>query len=105
MKKFSKTLSSLAAASLLAIGTSAVAQPMCANCHGTGVGPAIADVVKAYGSVDAVLEFLNSDAQIKTAKIAEFAGRESMMNPNLAVFRGYDDAKKKEVRDWLEANK
>ena len=96
------------AAAVLAVAglsTSAMAKPFCASCHAghkDKVGPAFATVVKAYGSVDKVFAFLNSDAELNP-KVAAFASKAGMMKAQLKKYRKLSDAKKAEVRTWFEA--
>lgn len=98
----------IAAAAAFMVGgfaTSASAGVMCAACHSghkDKVGPALTTVVEAYGSLDAVFEFLNSDAELEP-KVAAFAGKKGMMASQLKKYRGLSDEKKAEVRAWVEA--
>lgn len=97
----------IAAAAAMMIGgfaTSASAGVFCASCHAghkDKVGPAFATVVEAYGSVDAVFEFLNSDADLDP-KVAAFAGKAGMMKGQLKKYRKLSDEKKADVRAWFE---
>lgn len=96
----------LAAAAFAFVGlsTSAMAKPFCASCHAghaDKVGPSFASVVEAYGSVDAVFAFLDSDADLEP-KVAAFASKKNIMKGQLKKYRGLDAAKKAEVRTWLE---
>jgi len=102
MKKIMIALAVLAVAGM---STSAMAKPFCAACHSghkDKVGPAFATVVKAYGSVDKVFAFLNSDADLKP-KVAAFASKSGMMKSQLKKYRGLSADKKAEVRAWFEA--
>ncbi len=80
------------------------AKPFCASCHkghGKKVGPGFDDVVKAYGSVDAVFEFLNSDKPLEP-KVTKFAKKSKIMKSQLKKYRKLNDTKKAEVRTWFE---
>jgi len=98
----------IAAAAAFMVGafaTAASAGPFCASCHAghkDKVGPAFATVVEAYGSVDAVFAFLNSDADL-TPKVEAFAAKSGVMKSQLKKYRGLSDEKKAEVRTWFEA--
>jgi len=102
-----KTMMMAAAAAFLVGGmaTSAMAGgAFCKACHkGTkdAVGPSLTSVVAAYGSVDAVFAFLNSDADLNP-KVEAFASKASTMKAQLKKYRGLDDAGKAEVRHWFE---
>lgn len=102
-----KKMMMIAAAAAFVVGglsTSAVAGPFCAACHSghkDKVGPAFATVVEAYGSVDKVFAFLNSDAELES-KVTAFAGKAGIMKAQLKKYRGLDAAKKAEVRTWFE---
>ncbi|OIO66585.1 MAG: hypothetical protein CO186_11500 [Zetaproteobacteria bacterium CG_4_9_14_3_um_filter_49_83] len=92
------------AAMMMGFTASASAGVFCASCHAghkDKVGPSFATVVEAYGSVDAVFEFLNSDADLEP-KVAAFASKAGMMNSQLKKYRGLADDKKAEVRTWFE---
>ncbi|RMG90462.1 MAG: hypothetical protein D6703_07780 [Zetaproteobacteria bacterium] len=95
----------LAAAAAMMIGaTSANAAPFCASCHSghkDKVGPAFEKVVAAYGSVDAVFEFLNSDKPLEP-KVTAFASKKGIMKGQLKKYRKLSDDKKAEVRAWFE---
>jgi len=97
----------IAAAAVLAVAglsTSAMAKPFCASCHAghkDKVGPSFEKVVAAYGSVDAVFEFLNSDAALEP-KVAAFAGKKGIMKGQLKKYRHKNDEKKAEIRAWFE---
>lgn len=78
---------------------------MCATCHKGNadlVGPSLASIVKAYGSVDKVFAFLNSDAALNP-KVKGFEKKAMVMNGQLKRYRALDAASKKEVRTWFEA--
>ncbi|MFQ5345124.1 MAG: c-type cytochrome [Mariprofundus sp.] len=99
-----KTLMIVAAAAFMMGSSVAMAKPFCASCHAghkNKVGPAFATVVEAYGSVDAVFEFLNSDAALEP-KVEKFASKKGMMKGQLKKYRKLNDAKKAEVRAWFE---
>ncbi len=95
----------IAAAAAMTMGASvASAKPFCATCHAghkDKVGPAFEKVVAAYGSVDAVFEFLNSDKPLEP-KVAEFASKKNTMKGQLKKYRRLSDKKKAEVRAWFE---
>jgi len=102
-----KKLMMIAAAAALAMGfsTSASAGAFCASCHAghkDKVGPAFEKVVAAYGSVDKVFEFLNSDAELDP-KVSEFASKSGIMKGQLKKYRKLDDKKRADVRAWFEA--
>ncbi len=101
-----KTLTTAAAAALMlgGLSTAAMAKPFCAACHAghkDKVGPAFEKVVAAYGSVDAVFEFLNSDRPLEP-KVTAFASKKSTMKAQLKKYRRLSDEKKAEVRKWFE---
>lgn len=99
-----KTLMIAAAAAFMLGSSAAMAKPFCASCHAghkNKVGPAFATVVEAYGSVDAVFEFLNSDAALEP-KVEKFARKKGIMKSQLKKYRKLNDAKKAEVRTWFE---
>jgi len=86
------------------LATTASAKPFCASCHAghkNKVGPAFATVVEAYGSVDAVFEFLNSDAPLEP-KVTKFAKKYKIMKSQLKKYRKLNDGKKAKVRAWFE---
>jgi cytochrome c551/c552 len=97
----------IAAVAALMVGgfaTSASAGVFCASCHSghkDKVGPAFEKVVAAYGSVDAVFEFLNSDAPLDP-KVTAFAKKKGIMKGQLKKYRKLSDAKKAAVREWFE---
>ncbi|MDQ6966849.1 MAG: hypothetical protein Q9M23_08005 [Mariprofundaceae bacterium] len=97
-----------AAAAFVLVGgmaTTAEAKPFCAACHSghkDKVGPSFESVVAAYGSVDAVFAFLNSDAKLEP-KVEKFAKKYKTMKGQLKKYRKLNDAKKAEVREWFEA--
>ncbi|MDQ6982110.1 MAG: hypothetical protein Q9M08_03775, partial [Mariprofundus sp.] len=98
------TLIIVAAAAFMLGSTAVMAKPFCASCHAghkNKVGPAFATVVEAYGSVDAVFEFLNSDAELEP-KVEKFAKKAKLMKTQLKKYRKLSDAKKAEVRTWFE---
>ncbi len=102
MKKM--MIAAVAAMALGAFATTASAKPFCATCHAghkDKVGPSFEKVVAAYGSVDAVFEFLNSDAPLEP-KVAEFASKKNTMKGQLKKYRKLNDEKKAEVRAWFE---
>jgi len=77
----------------------------CAACHKgheDTVGPALATVVTAYGSVDKVFKFLNSDAPL-TPKVKSFEKKAKVMEMQLKRYRAFDAATKAEIRSWFEA--
>jgi len=77
---------------------------LCASCHSghkDKVGPAFEKVVAAYGSVDNVFAFLNSDKALEP-KVAAFASKKGLMKGQLKKYRKLNDAKKAEVRAWFE---
>ncbi|OIO69074.1 MAG: hypothetical protein COW19_04465 [Zetaproteobacteria bacterium CG12_big_fil_rev_8_21_14_0_65_55_1124] len=87
------------------IATPASAKAFCAACHAghkDKVGPAFATVVKAYGSVDAVFAFLDSDAELEP-KVAAFASKKSTMASQVKKYRKLSAEKKAEVREFFEA--
>jgi len=99
-----KTLIVAAALMIGSFATTASAKPFCATCHAghkDKVGPSFEKVVAAYGSVDAVFEFLNSDAALES-KVADFAGKAATMKGQLKKYRKLNDEKKAEVRAWVE---
>jgi len=99
-----KTLMIVAAAAFMLGSSAAMAKPFCASCHAghkDKVGPAFATVVEAYGSVDAVFEFLNSDAELEP-KVQKFAKKAKLMKTQLKKYRKLSDDKKAEVRSWFE---
>jgi len=99
-----KTLMIVAAAAFMLGSSAAMAKPFCASCHAghkNKVGPSFASVVEAYGSVDAVFEFLNSDAEL-VSKVEKFAKKNKLMKTQLKKYRKLSDAKKAEVRTWFE---
>lgn len=101
-----KTMMIAAAAAFAVVGLSgaASAKPFCASCHAghkDKVGPAFEKVVAAYGSVDDVFAFLNSDADLEP-KVAAFASKKGLMKAQLKKYRKLNDAKKAEVRTWFE---
>jgi len=80
------------------------AKPFCASCHSghkDKVGPAFTDVVGAYGSVDEVFKFLNSDDDL-LPKVEAFAKKSKLMKIQLKKYRKLSDNKKAEVRTWFE---
>lgn len=80
------------------------AKVFCTTCHKgheNSVGPSLASVVGAYGSVDQVFQFLNSDAPLKP-KVKAFANRAKVMEAQLKRYRALDDAGKAEARSWFE---
>lgn len=79
-----------------------VACTTCHKGHEDAVGPSLASVVSAYGSVDQVFQFLNSDAPLKP-KVEGFAKKAKVMEAQLTRYRALDDAGKAEVRSWFEA--
>jgi len=97
----------IAATAVLILGGlsgTAMAKPFCATCHAghkNKVGPSFASVVEAYGSVDAVFAFLNSDAKLDP-KVKKFASKKGIMKGQLKKYRKLNDAKKAEVRTWFE---
>jgi len=103
-----KKMMMIAAAAAFLMGglaTQASAGVFCAACHAghkAKVGPAFEDVVKAYGSVDNVFAFLNSDAELEP-KVAAFASKASTMKGQLKKYRKLNDEKKAAVRAWFEA--
>ncbi len=102
MKKM--TITALAALAIAGFAATASAKPFCATCHAghkDKVGPAFEKVVAAYGSVDAVFEFLNSDAPLEP-KVKEFAKKAGTMKSQLKKYRRLSDEKKAEVRAWFE---
>jgi len=99
-----KTLIVAAALMIGSFATTASAKPFCATCHAghkDKVGPSFEKVVAAYGSTDAVFEFLNSDADLDP-KVADFASKASTMKGQLKKYRKLNDEKKAEVRTWFE---
>jgi len=83
----------------------AAGKVMCASCHKVNadfVGPSLASVVSAYGSVDKVFEFLNSDAALNP-KVKGFEKKAMVMKSQLKRYRALDDAAKKDIRTWFEA--
>jgi cytochrome c551/c552 len=99
-----KTLLIVAAAAFMMGTSAAMAKPFCASCHAghkNKVGPAFATVVEAYGSVDAVFEFLNSDAPLEP-KVTKFAKKSKIMKSQLKKYRKLNDGKKAKVRAWFE---
>jgi len=101
-----KTLMIAAAAAFMVGGLAApaTAKPFCASCHAgkaDKVGPSFETVVAAYGSLDNVVSFLNSDAELEP-KVAAFASKKGLMAAQLKKYRKLDDAKKAEVRSWIE---
>jgi len=98
----------IAAAAMLMAGgfaNTASAKAFCATCHAghaDKVGPSLASVVEAYGSVDAVFAFLNSDAALDP-KVAAFASKKGVMKGQLKKYRKLNDAKKAEIRAWVES--
>jgi len=102
-----KTLMMAAAAAFLVGGmaTSAMAGgAFCKTCHkGTkdAVGPSLTSVVAAYGSVDAVFAFLDSDADLDP-KVAAFASKKGIMKGQLKKYRKLNAEKKAVVRHWFE---
>jgi len=101
-----KKMMMIAAAAALAMGfsTSASAGAFCASCHAghkDKVGPAFEKVVAAYGSVDKVFAFLNSDAELEP-KVTEFASKSATMKGQLKKYRKQSDEKKAEIRAWFE---
>lgn len=97
----------IVAAAVLAMAgmsTSASAKAFCASCHAghkDKVGPAFSKVVEAYGSVDAVFAFLDSDADLEP-KVAAFAGKKNIMKGQLKKYRKLNAEKKAEVRSFFE---
>jgi len=102
-----KKMMMIAAAAAFVMGgltATAEAKPFCAACHSghkDKVGPAFEKAVAAYGSVDKVFAFLNSDAELEP-KVTEFAGKKNIMKGQLKKYRKLDAAKKAEVRAWFE---
>jgi len=99
-----KTLMIVAAAAFILGSSAAMAKPFCASCHAghkNKVGPAFTTVVEAYGSVDAVFEFLNSDAPLES-KVTKFAKKSKIMKSQLKKYRKLNDGKKAKVRAWFE---
>ncbi|MDQ6997034.1 MAG: hypothetical protein Q9M82_06185 [Mariprofundus sp.] len=79
---------------------------LCAQCHKghkKKIGPAFTRVVEAYGSVDAVFEFLNSDRPL-VPKVTEMAKKKNIMKGMLKKYRKMNDKKKADVRAWFEAS-
>ncbi len=102
MKKM--MIAAAATAVLLGGAMTANAGVFCKSCHSghkDKVGPAFEKIVAAYGSVDAVFEFLNSDAPLEP-KVAEFASKKNTMKGQLKKYRKLNDEKKAEVRAWFE---
>ncbi|MDQ6954082.1 MAG: hypothetical protein Q9M20_01390 [Mariprofundaceae bacterium] len=96
----------LAATAVIMMGaaTSVMAKPFCASCHSghkDKMGPSFVHVVEAYGSVDAVFEFLDSDAALDP-KVTAFAKKSKIMKGQLKKYRKLNDAKKADVRAWFE---
>ncbi|PJC70865.1 MAG: hypothetical protein CO017_03145, partial [Zetaproteobacteria bacterium CG_4_8_14_3_um_filter_59_5] len=101
-----KTMMIAATAAFVMLGglSTAEAKPFCAACHeghADKIGPSFTSIVAAYGSVDAVFAFLNSDADLEP-KVAAFASKASTMKSQVKKYRKLDDAKKAEVRAWVE---
>jgi cytochrome c551/c552 len=99
-----KTLMIAATAAFMLGATSASAGVFCKSCHSghkDKVGPALVKIVEAYGSVDAVFEFLNSDAALEP-KVTAFAGKAKIMKSQLKKYRKLNDHKKAQVREWFE---
>ena len=98
----------IAAAAMVMVGGfagTASAKAFCAACHAgkaDKVGPSFEKIVAAYGSVDKVFAFLNSDADLK-AKVAGFESKASTMASQVKKYRGLSDEKKAEVRAFFEA--
>jgi len=99
-----KTLIVAAALMIGSFATTANAGVFCKSCHAghkDKVGPSFEKVVAAYGSVDAVFEFLNSDADLDP-KVADFAKKKATMKGQLKKYRKLNDEKKAAVRTWFE---
>jgi len=98
----------LAVAAAMIIGgfaTSASAGVSCAACHAGSknkMGPSLQSITAAYGSVDEVFAFMNSDAEL-TPKVEAFAKKARLMKSQLKKYRGMNDEKKAEIRAWYEA--
>lgn len=90
---------------LSAFSSSAFAAKVsCMTCHKgheDSVGPSLASVVSAYGSVDQVFQFLNSDAPLQP-KVESFAKKAKVMEGQLKRYRAMNDAGKADVRSWFE---
>jgi cytochrome c551/c552 len=87
------------------LSATADAKAFCAACHAghkDKVGPSFASVVEAYGSVDAVFAFLDSDAPLDP-KVAAFASKKNTMKGQLKKYRKLSDDKKAEVRAFFES--
>jgi len=103
-----KTLMMAAAAAFLVGGmaTSAMAGPnFCKSCHKgakDAVGPSLTSVVAAYGSVDAVFAFLDSDADLEP-KVEKFASKKGIMKGQLKKYRKQNAEKRAATRAWFEA--
>ncbi|MDQ6972664.1 MAG: hypothetical protein Q9M30_08445 [Mariprofundaceae bacterium] len=103
-----KKVMMMAAAAVIMVGGIAspamAGGPFCKSCHSghkDKVGPAFVKVVEAYGSVDAVFAFLNSDADLEP-KVTAFAKKYKTMKGQLKKYRKLNDAKKAAVRTWFE---
>jgi len=105
MKKVLMVMALGATLSAFSAPAFAAGKVMCATCHKGNadlVGPSLASVVTAYGSVDKVFDFLNSDAALNP-KVKGFEKKAKVMDGQLKRYRALDDAAKKEVRSWFEA--
>ncbi len=94
----------LTAAAFSAPAYAAPNKVSCAACHKgseDSVGPALNKVVAAYGSVDKVFAFLDSDAPL-TPKVKGFEKKVMVMKGQLKRYRAFDDATKAEARAWFE---
>jgi len=102
-----KTLMMTVAAAFLVGGmaTSAMAGgAFCKSCHAghkDKVGPSLEKIVAAYGSVDAVFAFLDSDAA-RDPKVAEFASKKGIMKGQLKKYRKKSPEKQAKIREWFE---
>jgi len=102
-----KTLMMAAAAAFLVGGmaTSAMAGgAFCKSCHKgakDAVGPSLTSIVAAYGSVDAVFAFLDSDAALDP-KVEKFASKKNVMKGQLKKYRKLSAEKKADVRHWFD---
>lgn len=105
MKKVFMVMALGATLSVISAPAFAAGKVMCATCHKGNVdtvGPSLANIVSAYGSVDKVFGFLNSDAAL-SPKVKGFEKKASVMKGQLKRYRALDDAGKKEIRTWFEA--
>jgi len=95
---------------VVAPATADAKKPFCASCHKADkdkMCPAIKNIVKAYGSVDAVFAFLDSDKGLKdasakfSASSEKYAKKRGTMKGNLKKYRGKSAEDKAAIKAWF----